>query len=207
MIPGGKLDAGFPALGPNALPGSYTVRLSVDGKSQTTSLNLKPDPRGTVPMADLEAQLRFALEIRDSITRLTRVVRDLSTLRQQLKARNEILAADPRAEGLRKSSSDLTAKLDALEGRLHNPKAEVVYDVLAQKGGTQLYSRLSPLLDIVKNGDGAPTQGAREEYAREKQELDGDETELSHLITTDLAALNETAGKLGLPRIYVPAGR
>src|SRR5262249_34197372 len=60
-IPGGKLDAGFPAIGPNALPGTYTVRLTVDGKSQTTTLTLKPDPRQTVAAADLAAQLGFAL--------------------------------------------------------------------------------------------------------------------------------------------------
>ncbi len=207
MIPGGKLDSGFPALGPAALPGTYTVRLTVGGKSQTTTLHLRPDPRETVSPADLEAQLRFALEVRDAITRLTRAVKDLRTVRRQLAARNELLENDPRAEALRKGSSDLIAKLDALEARMHNPKAEVVYDILAQKGGTKLYSRLSPLFDIVKNGDGAPTEGAREEYAREKQELEGDEAELSRLLSTDLSTLNETAGKLGLPRIYVPAGR
>jgi photosystem II stability/assembly factor-like uncharacterized protein len=207
MIQGGKLDAGFPGIGPRALPGTYTVRLTVDGKSQTTTLNLKPDPREQVPEADLAAQLRFGLEIRDTITRLTRAVKDLRAIRQQLAARNELLASDPRSEGLRKASTDLMTKLDDLESRLHNPKAEVVYDVLAQKGGTKLYSRLSPLLDTVKEGDGAPTQGAREEYARQKAELDGDEAELKRLIATDLAAANETAGKLGLPRIYVPAGR
>jgi len=207
MIPGGKLDAGFPAVGPRALPGTYTVRLTVDGKSQTTTLNLKPDPRARTSEADLEAQLRFALEVRDSITRLTRTVKDLRTIRQQLAARNETLAADPRAEALRKSSAELIAKLDALEAKLQNPKASVVYDILAQKGGTQLYSRLAPLFDVVKDGDGAPTAGAREEYAREKQQLDGYEADLKSLAATDLTASNETAGKLGLPRIYVPVGR
>ncbi|HTQ81386.1 MAG TPA: hypothetical protein VMM92_15415, partial [Thermoanaerobaculia bacterium] len=207
MIPGGRLDAGFPGIGPLAVPGTYTVRLTVDGKSQTAPLVLKADPRERVPAADLEEQLRFALEIRDAITRLTRAVRDLQTVRRQLALRNEVLAAEARAEALRKASSELIGKLDALEARLHNPKAEVVYDILAQKGGTQLYSRLSPLLDIVKTGDGAPTEGARQEFAREKLELSGDEAELSRLLATDLAALNDAAGKLGLPRIYVPAGR
>jgi photosystem II stability/assembly factor-like uncharacterized protein len=207
LVPGGKLDAGFPAFGPRALPGIYTVRLTVDGKSQTTTLRLKPDPRERHSAADLHEQLRFALEVRDAITRLTRTVKDLRTIRQQLAARNEILAADPRAEALRQSSTDLKGKLDALEGKLQNPKAEVVYDILAQKGGTQLYSRLAPLFDVVKDGDGAPTAGAREEYAREKEALDSEEAELTHLLSTDLQALNETAAKLSLPRIYVPAGR
>jgi photosystem II stability/assembly factor-like uncharacterized protein len=207
MIPGGRLDAGFPGIGPTALPGTYTVRLTVDGKSQTTTLTLRPDPRATVSPADLEAQLRFALEVRDSISLLARSVKDLRTVRRQLAARNDLLENDERARELRQGSTELSAKLDDLEARFHNPKAEVVYDILAQKGGTKLYSRLSPLFDFAEAGEGAPTQGMREEYAREKEELALDVAELQRLFATDLSALNDTAGRLGLPRIYVPAGR
>ena len=32
---------------------------------------------------------------------------------------------------------------DAIEDKLHNPTAEVVYDILAMRGGTRLYSRLA----------------------------------------------------------------
>jgi photosystem II stability/assembly factor-like uncharacterized protein len=204
VIPGGKLDAGTPNVGPPALPGIYTVRLSVDGHTETTTLKVLPDPRARVPEAALAEQLRFALEVRDAITRLARSVARLRTVRKQLAARNELLAGNPRAEPLVKGSNDLVARLDDLEGKFHNPKAEISYDILAMKGGSKLYSRLSPLFDFVKTGDGAPTQGEREVFAEQQRELAGYQTELDRLLGTDLAALNDTAGKLGLPIVYVP---
>jgi hypothetical protein len=207
MIPGGKLDSGFPGIGPRAVPGAYTLRLTVDGKTQSTPLKLLPDPRCRASQADLEEQLRFALEVRDSITRLTRTVARLRAVRGQLASRNDLLANDGKAAALVKGSAGLIARLDDLEGRLHNPRAEVVYDILAQKGGAKLYSRLAPLFDAVKGGDGPPTQGMREEYGREKRELDGDAAELDRLFATDLAELNRTAAGLAVPAVYLPEVR
>jgi hypothetical protein len=147
------------------------------------------------------------LEVRDAITRLTRTVKRLREVRQQLLSRNQLIKGDPRAEALVKGSADLAQKLDALEAKLHNPKAEIVYDVLAQRGGAQLYSRLSPLLDWVESGDGRPTQGQRAVFAGQQRELAARQADLERLLTTDLAPLNETAAKLDLPRIYVPPAR
>ncbi len=205
MIPNARLDSGYPGQGPTAVPGNYTVRLTVDGKSASAPLVLRPDPRLAVPQADLEEQLRFSLQVRDAVTRLTRDVVRLQTVRRQLAQRNELLAKDERAKPLAESSRALIAKLDDLEARMHNPKAEVSYDVLAMQGGAKLYSRMSPFLNWSNGGNGAPTQGMREVFAAQLAELEGYEKELAGLIDKDLAALNQTAGQVGVPGIYVPA--
>jgi hypothetical protein len=204
MIPNAKLDAGYPGIGPAAAPGTYTLRLTVDGKTATAPFVLQPDPRETASDADLGEQVRFTLGIRDAITRLTHDVLRLRAVRRQLAERNELLARDDKAKPLIEPSKALIAKLDALEARLHNPKAEITYDVLAQRGGTQLYSRLAPLMDWSTAGNGAPTQGMREVFAAQTQELDADEAELNALFDKDLAALNQSASQLGVPGIYVP---
>ncbi|HYG62635.1 MAG TPA: glycosyl hydrolase [Thermoanaerobaculia bacterium] len=207
MIKGAIVDFGFPLLGPRALPGTYTVRLTVGGQSRTAPLRLLPDPRNQVSEADRAEQLRFALEVRDAITRLTRSVEQLRAVRRQLVARNELLAKDSSAEPLIRSSKDLLGKIDALEARFHNPKAEIAYDILAMKGGAALYSRLSPLFDFIKEGTGAPTQGSREVFAERKAELDRYEAEWNALRDGELAALNEQAKSQGMPAVYVPAAR
>ncbi len=205
MIQNAKLDAGYPAIGPAAVPGTYTLRLTVDGKTATAPFVLKRDPRDRVSDADLAEQLRFTLGIRDAITRLTHDVLRLRAVRRQLAERNELIAKDDKARPLIEPSRALIGKLDVLEARLHNPKAEITYDVLAQRGGTQLYSRLAPLMDWSAGGEGAPTQGMREVFAAQVKELDGDEAELNGLLDKDLAALNQTASQLGVPGVYVPA--
>jgi photosystem II stability/assembly factor-like uncharacterized protein len=199
LIQGAKLDAGNPSEGPLALPGTYTLKLTVDGTVATTTINVRPDPRVQMSDADLHAQFNEAVAIRDEISRLTRDVRELRSIKQQLASRNELVQGMSAADPLIKASSGLIAKLDDLESRMHNPKAEVVYDILAFRGGAKLYSRLSSLYDAATDSDGVPTESVRALFADEKKELDGDDTELKRLVDTDLASLNVLAKKLDLP--------
>jgi hypothetical protein len=202
----GKLDGGSPEDGPVALPGAYTVRLVVDGKSLTAPLTVVPDPRVKLTPQALADQLRFGLELRDQITRVTGLVNEIRSLRKQLAVRSELWKGEPKAANLVSDAQALTVKLDTLEARVHNPRAEVVYDILAQRGGAKLYSRLAPLYTSVVEADGAPTQGMREVYAMLKKELDGIDGEFRGLVSGDLAALNRTARELNLGDVLVPGG-
>jgi len=203
LLQNAKLDAGNPAVGPLALPGVYTIRLIVDGNTVSTQIKVVPDPRVQVSDEDLRAQFKQAIAIRDEISRLARDLRQLRSVRQQLMNRNDLLKENAAAASLIKESSELIAKLDQLEAELHNPKAEVVYDILAFKGGAKLYSRMSSLYDTSMEGDGPPTQGVRDVFDEQKKELDSHEGRLKHLFETDLAALNATARKLDLPIVVV----
>jgi len=202
-IKGGKLDSGDPGIGPLALPGTYTARLSVGGRSAETTITVKPDPRVSVTRADLEAQLKLALQIRDDISRLTDMVESLRSIRQQLQDRIETLKSDKAATGLVKGSAALVKRLDALEDQLHNPTAEIVYDILAMKGGTRLYSRMAPLLAWVEGGSAAPTDGMREVYAEQAKELAGYASQFDGLVSVELAGLNKQAAALGIGFVVV----
>jgi photosystem II stability/assembly factor-like uncharacterized protein len=224
LIKGAKIDGGDPKTGPLANPGTYTLKLTVEGKSETSKVNVEPDPRSNgkskeaavaalvrPPLTDVDAgqreeQLQLALRIRDAISRLAQKVNQLRSLKNQLAARNDLLKDNAAAAPLVKSSRDLIAKIDLLEAKFHNPKAEVSYDILAQRGGAQLYSKLCSLFEWLKDSDGVPTQGVREVFAEQEQELKELEKGLSELIGKDLTPLNETAKKADLPTILVPAG-
>jgi len=197
-IQGAKLDAGDPKKGPLAPPGSYTVRLNVEGKTFTTPLVLKADPRVTLSPSEYGDQLRFALEVRESLTRLVQGVERLRSVRAQVQDRLALWKADARGADLVKAGETLVGHLDALEAKMHNPKATVVYDILAQKGGAKLYSRLSPLFEAVIEADGPPTQGMREQFAEEDRELSADLSELRRIFDDELAALNGQAAEKGL---------
>ena len=99
----------------------------------------------------------------------------------------------------------MIGKLDALEARLHNPRAKVTYDILAMKGGAQLYSNLGWLYGAILEGDGPPTQGMREAAGQLSGQLGKLLDEFQALIDKDLAALNQQAKSLDLPHILVPA--
>ncbi len=102
------------------------------------------------------------------------------------------------------ASKSLIEKLDNLEAKLHNPKAEVTYDILAQRGGAQLYSQLIYLFQNLNASDGPPTQGIREVLADQVKELHSLEAQYHRLVGVDLAALACMAHKQDIPAIIIP---
>jgi hypothetical protein len=200
-IKGGRIDTGDPIEGPRVAPGTYTVRLTAGGKTQTVPLTVVADPRGDLSQQDLEAQAAFAIRVRDDVSRVTDLVNQIRSVRDQLKARNtalELRKADAGVTDLISASQAAIKKADALEDRLHNPTAEVVYDILAMRGGTRLYSRLSPLQTWSVEAAGLPTAGMTQVLAEQEKELTSLEAETKQFLSTEVAAINQRASQLGL---------
>jgi photosystem II stability/assembly factor-like uncharacterized protein len=238
IIKGAKVDSGNPNEGPLVNPGVYTLKLTVEHRTQTTKLQVLPDPRtispnvwartaaklvgtGEIPALltpeailrrvewpaqaeELKEQIELTLKIRDDIASLARTVEQIRRVRGQLVARNELLKDDTHADSLVKASRDLLPRLDALEDRLHNPKARIPYDILAQKGGAKLYSQLVWLFEMTKDSDGAPTQGIRELFDEQSDLLRKYLDEWRTLTAKELAALNKQAKKLDVPILLLP---
>jgi len=140
--------------------------------------------------------------VQAQVTRLATLVAQIRSVRDQVKLRSDALSGNARATDWTKAAQDLVARCDALEEKLHQPKAQVDYDILAK--GARLYARLSPLLDYVVDGSGAPTKGMREVFNDQVRELDGLETEWKALLSGDLAALGRKGRELNLQEVVVP---
>src|SRR5262249_5078850 len=149
-------------------------------------------------------QHRQVLALRGNISQLTTMVNSLRAVKSQLTQRNDLLKANPKAEPLLKSAKDLTGKLDALEAKLHNPKAEHNYDILAQKAGAQLYSKLISLFDWLQDSDGPITQGMQQVQRELSLELQNLAMEYKTLVSEDIAKMNELARQLQIPGVIVP---
>ncbi|MCI0464314.1 MAG: hypothetical protein L0Z62_45855 [Gemmataceae bacterium] len=204
-IKGAKVDWGNPRAGPLAVPGTYALTLTVDGKVLPQGkVEILPDPRVKIPAKELEEQLKLALQVRDDISRVTDLVEGLRSVRKQVVSQGELLQERAKAKELLGQGKALLAKLDALEEKLHNPKAEHSYDILAQRGGAKLYSQLAGLLEPVKDADGLPGQGWHNVYADQRGELKQLEGEYRELLNQDVARLNEAARRLELPAVIVP---
>jgi photosystem II stability/assembly factor-like uncharacterized protein len=205
-IKGGKIDTGDPAEGPRAVPGPYTARLTVDGKTLNAPLRIVADPRGSAPPAELEAQLAHALRVRNDVSTLTELVNRLRSVKDQLRARTSALEhrkSEPPVAELLKASEAAIKRADALEDKLHNPTAEVVYDILAMRGGTRLYSRLVPLQMWAVEAEAPPTAGMVQVLEAQEKELADLERETHDFIDEDVGTLNGTAARLGLSYVVV----
>ncbi len=80
-------------VGPIVAPGTYSVKLTVDGAVQTQSLIVKPDPRSPGTAADLAASVSTLLRIRDDISASADTVNRIEWLRKQLEVIESMLSA------------------------------------------------------------------------------------------------------------------
>ena len=203
-IPGAQVDAGDPAMGVPVTPGAFKVRLTVNGKPLEHPFEVKPDPRHKAPPpAEQEA---LALKVRDNITTLSTAVKRLRLVSKQLALRKDLLKEFPKddaaAKELAKSSEAFGKKLAAVEEKLHNPKAKIVYDIFSAKGGAMLYSQLSFLLSNVTDGEGVPTKAMLDLDAELSKTLAAGVAEFEALLAGDGATLNAAAKAVGVPELY-----
>jgi photosystem II stability/assembly factor-like uncharacterized protein len=203
-IKGAVADMGSPELGLPINPGSYSAKLTVDGKTVTAKITVQPDPRLGVKPEQLQELEKTVLAMRGDLNTITRTVDVLRAVRTQLKDRNDLLKDEKPFEKLVDASKKAIEVLDKLEGRLHNPKAKIAYDILAQKGGAKLYSRLILLYNFALDGETGPTQGELEVYLAIKEELRACLEDFESFKTKTLVELNQQAKQLEVPTIFVP---
>ena len=200
-----KIDSGDPDEGPLVLPGRYTFRLNVDDKTYTAIGEVLPDPRTPLPLAELQQNVAFTLQARTALERLTDDIEEVRAIRAQTLELKSRIAGMPAAKELQELANRVIKRCDVLESRMHNPEAEVVYDVLnGRDGGAKLYSQIAPLFSDMQSSDYAPTQGQLEQMDENLADLQQVEEQLHALRTEDLAGLEAQVKALSLPRVILP---
>src|SRR5204863_5594154 len=70
--------------GPQVLPGTYTIRLTVGGKSLEKRVEVRLDPTVETAAADLQSQLDYGLKARDLQSAATDAQRALDSIKEQV---------------------------------------------------------------------------------------------------------------------------
>jgi photosystem II stability/assembly factor-like uncharacterized protein len=146
--------------GPLALPGSYRVRLTFEGKQLEAPLTLKPDPRVTAGPEALAQQLRLATRLAELLTQSSQVLLTAQSEDAQLKS---LAPRGPMLEAVRAYQTRLAALTSA------PPKATEAKPPAPEAAATPQAPTPSPpnLKDVqehiaglyaeVTRGDAAPT--------------------------------------------------
>ena len=181
--------------GPTALPGTYQVRLTVDGRSQTQSFAVIKQPWHTASDADLQAQFDFASQIRDKVNEANSAVIQIRRLKQQLADRvTKTSNADAKA-----IAEEFTRQLTGVEVDLYQVRNQSNQDPLNFPIRTN--NRLASLLRVVLAGDGKPTGNTGPIFEDLKAELKGETDRLQVAISTYLPRFNQLAQRIGMEPI------
>ena len=183
------------ATAPWAMPGSYTVVLTVNGKSYSQPLMLQMDPRIKTAPSDLLTQFRLSKQLYDAWVLLAPVTDLSKAIQSQLKERRSRATSDE----LKKQIDSLDQKLQSLVGtQTPGPPS-----VAGPPTVGSVTNRLRTLFNIIEGIDDAPTTqvtAAVPEVLNDAQSF----TARGHEIETkDIPSLNEMLRGAGLPVIEV----
>ena len=153
--------------GPLALPGSYLVRLTVDGRKLEQPLTLKPDPRVRLPEGALAAQLRLASELAGLLTESSQTLLAAQSQQAQLKALKPTGAAAQAVSGYQ---ARLVALLESPAEKSDSPQkpAGAGKDLLPAVQG-----HISALYAELLRGDAPPTAAQLAATATARDSLAG----------------------------------
>ncbi len=191
--------------GVTVAPGTYTVRLTVDGQEFTQELEILKDPRSVGTLADIQEMVAMQLEVRDDITTISGMINEIEWMKKQLNDIEESLGRDRDAASVRGRLGGLYAKLQHLEDKMLQPIA-VEGDSKSFRFPNMLYSKMSVLGgDLAQSVDFAPNQQQREVHQVLKARMLEYQGELRALVAGDVAEFNNflaeqnLAGVIGAP--------
>src|SRR5262249_49517021 len=173
--------------GPLVVPGTYQVRLTVDGSPQTRPLTVKKHPLRNVSDADLHEQFDIASQNRDKVNEANNAVIQIRRIKQQVDAR----MTKSQDGDLRAVANRLTRKLTEVEEEVYQVRNQSNQDPL--NFPIKINNRLASLLRVVETGDGKPTGNVIPIFNDLKTELKAQTDKLQQVMTTDLPAFNRLA--------------
>jgi hypothetical protein len=98
-----------------APPGSYSVKMTVDGKDYTQKLTVLKDPHSNGSEGDIQIQTRMLTSLSDDLNRMADVVNQIELIRAQLSVLEAELGSDPNSASLRTAADQLNTRLVDVE--------------------------------------------------------------------------------------------
>jgi photosystem II stability/assembly factor-like uncharacterized protein len=177
-------------LGPRALPGKYTVRLSANGQTFIAPLTIKMDPRVKTSPAALRAQFDTETHLASMMSRGATAVAEARSVDEQL----EKLSSQATGS-VKDSAAAVAEKLGALLGKAKGKPAG---------GGPPLTTvdmEVTMLYGSIDRADVGPTAAQLKAVSHVEEELQPALKRWEEIKSKDLPALNQKLRDANLPEI------
>jgi photosystem II stability/assembly factor-like uncharacterized protein len=184
--------------GPSAIPGTYQVRLLIDGNEVATrDFKITKDPRIDTTQEDFEAQFSLQQNIIAKLDTTHKSINKIRTVRGKI---NEMMEEETLNKQGKQTATAILDELSTIESTLMQTKAESYQDVLNYP--IKLNNKLAALANTVATGDNRPTEqqyGVYEELAAQVDEqlvklqavLDGEFSTLTGEVDTEAVPIEQ----------------
>ncbi len=181
-------------LGAWALPGNYTVKLTMNGKSYTQPLVVKMDPRIKTPLADLRKQFEMQSGSVEGMNESLEALSQVRSVRAQLKER----AAKAGKGAIADAIAALDKQAAELEGAAQSNFFGLPPGAKQPENFSSLNQHFGGILSVSDSADAAPTTQATAVFTELKEALEKLVARWTKIRQQDIPALNAELQKAGL---------
>jgi hypothetical protein len=183
------------------VPGSYQVRLTVDGQVLTQNFEVRKDPRLSTSQEDYAKQLDLLLKIRDKLSETHNAIIAIREVRKQVDDLVKRISDQPQARVINEAARALNAKLAAIENELYQTKNQSSQDPLNYP--IRLNNRLAALGDVVGSADSAPTDQSYVVYDEVVSQIDVQLQKWKAVVSRDVPAFNQLVRDQNIPVVII----
>ena len=181
-------------LGPTAVPGSYTARLTANGKSDTANFTVKMDPRVKITVAGLDQKFHLEMHLASLLSQTSKAVMQAGSIREPLQKLSE-QATGATKDSVQAFQKKLTGVLGAPSGFFAPPSAEAT---LARANG-----QVTVLYGQVWQADAEPTTAQSEAVTTTEHDVSDVMKRWDAIKTADIPALNHALHDAKLPEVQI----
>jgi hypothetical protein len=200
-FPGMVLWAGS-TRGPAVVPGTYQVRVTVDGKTQTQKFEVRKDPRISTTPEQLSAQLELSLQMRDKLSRTNETVIQIRQARKQIDELTARLEAGPqtdKSKALVEKAKGLSTEMTQVEEALYQTKSRASEDPLNYP--VRLNNKLAAVLADLESSDSQPTSAEQQVYEDLATEINSQLKAWGQIVDEKIPTLNKSVKDADVPAV------
>jgi photosystem II stability/assembly factor-like uncharacterized protein len=187
--------------GPKLAPGTYQVKLKVDGQTLSQSFDIKSDPRVNTTVADYTKQLELGLKIRDKLSETHNAIIQIRETRRQVEDLLKRVAGQPQYKSVTDAGTALNKNLTSIEEALYQTKNQSNQDPLNYP--IRLNNKLAALAGVVGSAEAAPTAQSYAVYDELVTQIDAQLQKLAQIVSTDVSAFNRLVRDQNIPAVVV----
>jgi len=186
--------------GPQVLPGTYTVKLTVGDKSLEKRVDVRLDPAVEVAAADLQMQLDYGLKTRDLQSAATDALRALDSIKEQLQSIQKTVK-DRLPDAPKELATSLEDHLKQIDGLLNKLSRQDTGLGVGGKPG--IADSIGGFFFSIDRVNAAPTPYQREAFTDLQTKFRERMEEVIRFINESLPKLNDTLRRNNAPVVVV----
>ncbi|MHB1148721.1 MAG: beta propeller repeat protein, partial [Lutibacter sp.] len=176
--------------GPKALPGTYKIQLSKNGKPiSEQNFNLLKDPRSNATTEDLQAQFNFIIEIQGKLNEIHKALKNITKIKEQINQLKASITSKEKNKEIVDLADKIVKEMTIIENELYQTKSKSSQDPL--NFPIKLNNKLAHLNSLSSIGDYKPTDQSVEFKKEITQLIDAELTKIYAIFEDDVKILNK----------------